>query len=100
MSQPYTCVPIAGASADGISLLSSIVRYEMQRVESRTPGATIACVGHASMQSVHVPHWSSEGRSHSSGRLQMISDRNIHDPISGLMTHVFLPIHPMPAYCA
>ena len=36
----------------------------------------------------------------SSGRLQMISPRKSHDPSSGLITHVFLPIQPMPAYCA
>ena len=40
----------------GISPRSSMVRYDTHRVESRTAGATRACVGHASRQSVHVPH--------------------------------------------
>ena len=88
--------PIAGAVLGGISPRSSIVRYEMQRVESSTPGATSACVGHASRQSVQVPHWSSAGASTSSGRLQMISARKIHEPSCGLITQVFLPIQPMP----
>ena len=63
---------------------SSIVRYEMQRVASSTPGATSACVGHASRHSVHAPHWSNAGASASSGRLQMISPRN--DPRAELRT--------------
>ena len=72
----------------------------MHRVESSTPGAASACVGQASRQSVHVPQRSNAGASTSSARLQMISDRKIQEPRSGLMTQVFLPIHPMPAYCA
>ena len=35
-----------------MSLRSSIVRYDTQRVASRTPGATSACVGQASRHSV------------------------------------------------
>src|SRR5215510_13928216 len=100
MSQPYTWLPTDGASAAGMSLLSSMVKYEMQRVESRTPGPTMACVGQASMHNVQVPHWSSDGGSQSSGRLQMISPRKIQEPASGLITQVFLPIQPTPACCA
>src|SRR3989338_11081377 len=72
----------------------------MQRVAASWGGATIAWVGHASRHRVHVPHWSSDGPSKVSDRLQIISARKIHDPSSGLMTHVFFPIQPRPAYCA
>ena len=64
------------------------------------PGSTSAPVGQASRQRVQLPHCSSPCVSGSSGRVQMISPRNSHDPISGLIRHVFLPIHPRPAYCA
>jgi 2,4-dienoyl-CoA reductase-like NADH-dependent reductase (Old Yellow Enzyme family) len=47
--------PIDSLSTKGISPLASIVRYEMHFVASSTRGSTIACVGHASMQRVHVP---------------------------------------------
>ena len=67
-----------------------MVRYEMQRVASSTAGATIACVGHASRQSVQVPHRSRAGASGSSGRLQMISPRKKNDPSSVAITHDFL----------
>src|SRR5581483_4102803 len=100
MSQPYTCDPMPDCSGSGMSPRNSIVRYEMQRVESRTPGVTSASVGHASRQSVHVPHWSVAGASTSSERLQMMTERKIHDPSSGLITQVFFAIHPRPAYCA
>ena len=37
--------------------LSSMVKYEMQRLASTSYGATIAFVGHTSMQLVQVPQW-------------------------------------------
>jgi hypothetical protein len=40
------------------------------------------------------------GGSGSSGRLQRIVDRKIHDPRLALITQVCLPIQPMPACCA
>ena len=40
------------------------------------------------------------GASGSRATLHSTSDRNSHDPASALMRHVFLPIHPRPAYCA
>ena len=79
---------------------SSIVRYEMQRVASTVPGATMAPVGHADRHAVHSPHWSKPGSSGSSGRLVMRHPRNSHEPSSGLITQLFLPIQPMPACCA
>src|SRR6476620_5531869 len=39
----------------GMFSLSSIVKYEMHLLPSTTYGATIASVGHASMQAVHDP---------------------------------------------
>ena len=43
-------------SASSIAPRVSIVRYDRQRVASSTYGSTSAPVGHASRQSVHVPH--------------------------------------------
>ena len=74
-----------------------MVRYDRQRVASSTHGSRMAAVGQASMHSVQVPHWSNCGASGSSAKLVMISDRKNHEPFSGLMRQVFLPIHPSPA---
>src|SRR5262245_45980201 len=68
MSHPYTCEPIAACSDSESAPFNSIVMYEMHRFESRMPGPTSAWVGQASIQSVHVPHWSYDGESSSSGR--------------------------------
>jgi hypothetical protein len=57
----------------------------------------MACVGHASMQRVHVPQRSGGGESGSISIDVRISPRNTHDPISWLIRQVFLPIQPSPA---
>src|ERR1700676_224620 len=77
---------------------------------SSSPGATIAWVGQAVMQRVQVPQRSGAGKSAvrssfvksslaKSSELR-ITPSNSHDPSCWLMMHVFLPIHPMPAYLA
>ncbi len=54
-SQPKMRLPIGRRSGSGIGPLSSIVRYEMQRLASSSNGATIAPVGHASRHARHEP---------------------------------------------
>src|ERR1039457_7197188 len=77
----------------------------MHKRASSSPGATIACVGQAAMQRVHVPQRSGAGRSAErpavdsvDSREVRITPRNSHEPSFWLMMQVFLPIHPMPAY--
>ncbi len=100
MSHPYSQSPIPVASSPGISPRCSIVRYEMHRRASSWYGAVIAAVGHASMHRRQVPHRSTAGSSASSAKLVNISPRKTHDPIFSLITHVFFPIHPIPARAA
>ena len=61
MSQPKSHSPTDSSASGGSSPRCSIVQYEMQRRASSSRGATIAPVGHASMQRVHVPQWSTPG---------------------------------------
>ena len=55
MSQPYACRPMSSRALSGIAPLSSMVRYERQRVASMTCGSTSAPVGHASRQRAARP---------------------------------------------
>ena len=55
ISHPNIKLPIFERISLGIDSLSSIVKYEIQRRESRMLGSTIASVGQASMQRVQVP---------------------------------------------
>lgn len=55
ISQPKIQPLNFSESVPGISFLFSMVRYEIHLRESITPGATMACVGHASIHSVQFP---------------------------------------------
>ena len=55
ISHPNIRLPVFERISLGIDSLSSIVKYEIQRRESRILGSIIASVGQASMQSVQVP---------------------------------------------
>ena len=72
----------------------------MHRRASSWYGAVIAPVGQASMQRVQVPQWSMAGSSGGSGSVVITSPSSSHEPISALMTQVFLPTQPMPARAA
>src|SRR5260370_2387369 len=72
----------------------------MHSLESRAympPSGTIAAVGHASIQRVHVPQRSGGGESGSISSETSSSPRKNHEPIGWLMRQVFLPIQPSPA---
>ena len=80
-----------------------MVKYAMHSRESIVqagPGGaagTMAAVGHASMQRVHVPQRSGGGASASRSSESSNSPRKNHEPFSWLIRQVFLPIHPSPA---
>ncbi len=85
---------------------SSIVKYEMHRRESTVnpgPAGTMAAVGQASMQRVHVPQRPGGGASAASAASASIasetssSPRKNHEPPAWLMRQVFFPIQPSPA---
>ena len=102
MSHPKTCGPMAARSRSGMPPRSSMVKYEMHRRESsvyRAPpsAGTMACVGHASMQRVHVPHRSGGGASGASSSETSSSPRKNHEPLPWLIRQVLRPIHPSPA---
>ena len=111
------------ASFGGILSRFSMVRYEMQRRESITPGAIIAPVGQASTHLVQAPQtlaglWLGfdqavlilgispelEGGLGAKGSpksmVVIISERKTHEPNSGVMSMAFLPMRPMPACSA
>ena len=91
----------SGRNAFGIRSFSSIVRYEMQSRESRRFGSIIASVGHASMQRVQVPQLPRSGAvSDSKSILMSTSARKYQEPERQWMRLVFLPIQPIPAFCA
>ena len=69
----------------------------MHRRASSRYGATIAPVGHASMQARQVPQWSVAGGSASRGRSVYSSPRKNQEPADRLRRLVCLPIHPRPA---
>src|SRR5690606_3215161 len=84
-----------------ISSLFSIVRYEMQRLESITLSGRMALVGHASMHFVQPPQRSVIGvRLYGSSILTNISARNTKEPSLRLISILFLPIQPSPAFAA
>src|SRR5208283_3299028 len=100
MSHPYTHWSNRGSSDLSISPRCSTVRYEMHLFESTTYGSTIAFVGHASRQAVHVPQKSSIGVSYSRSSVEIISPRNTHEPKSFVIRFVCFPLHPIPARSA
>src|SRR6266498_4914027 len=103
MSQPKTWFPISPRISGGNEVRNSMVKYEMQSLESSVyagPGpreGTSASVGQASMQRVQVPQRSGAGVSGSMSSEVSNSPRKNQEPIGSLMRHVFLPIHPSPA---
>src|SRR5712692_10808964 len=81
---------------------SSIVRYAIHRLASRTYGSTIAAVGQASMHRRQFPHKSgggaSPGASEGANSSEvMITPRKNIEPISSLIRQVFFPCQPSPA---
>ena len=69
----------------------------MQRLALSWYGPTIAPVGQAVMQRVHVPQCSVSGRSSGSGRSVYSSPRKKYEPASRLISTVCLPTQPRPA---
>jgi hypothetical protein len=67
---------------------------------SSSYAAVIACVGHASMHRLHVPHRSTAGSSAGSSSVVSTSPSSTHDPMFSLITHVFFPTQPIPARAA
>lgn len=93
--------------------LCSIVRYEMQRRESTTPGFMMAPVGQASMHLVQLPQtfplgflgeWDQrevekdvfEDVFSVRSRVVITSARKTQEPYCSVIRHPFLPMRPRP----
>ena len=85
--------PESSPSARSSGMTDSVSNRGRGRRRGRRSGTHPGTAGaHAAL--IELP-----GHRASSSRLQMISARNIHEPSSGLMRQVFLPIQPSPACC-
>ena len=99
-SHPKILLPIAFLNCSGIAPRDSIVRYEIHLVASNIFGPTKALVGQASMQAEQLPQLLVVGSSIGSGISVNSSPRKNQDPALLLISMVFFPIHPMPAFSA
>ena len=63
-------------------------------------GFSIALVGHAFKQRVHLPQDRLRGVSYANGISIIISPRKKYEPRLGIISSVFLPIKPNPAFAA
>lgn len=103
-SQPYSQPSrlLRMSSGNSTSGLVSIVQYEMQRRASTTYGSTIAFVGHASIQAVHVPQWSAIGSSGSRSIVEITTPKKKKLPMSRRKMLLCFPCQPNPdrtAHC-
>ena len=96
-SQSPTLACVAASS--GSPVLDRQIRNAFASIELKRLGQGIGR-GKRRGSGRQLPQWSSIGTSGGNARLVNTSPRNTHDPIRGLIRHVFLPIQPMPARAA